>query len=250
MADQRSRRRKRDDNYNPELLSLSFKRSSSKQARRFLNKLQPSDCVDQLQSPLFGVIPPELRSRIYDFVFECTIHLADTDPDVVDVWEIQDARFRASFSIHTTLLQTCRTIYLESRFQPVHRAAHHLVFRPLSILTRNGIFKESALLSPLTFKQRVPNIHGVAVDLGFTPTVSPTALAQTRSSNTRKCRVLFSIRSRSFIYLTGRFENVWRIRCFDFHNSGVVESSLPLHGPQTRRPTNIQGRDGTGSCKN
>jgi len=159
MVAKRSSRRKRgEEETEPEpLMSLSYKRPKKavNQALVFLNNMTFADCDNQNTCPLFKVLSPEMRNRIYHFVFEPMI-VKPTEADVVRVLQYNPApRFgfpcnytriiptsiflhvlpdrgpppaEESCSIDTALLRCCRVIYLEARFVPVKQDVHNFYF--------------------------------------------------------------------------------------------------------------------------
>jgi hypothetical protein len=75
-----------------------------------LRNLQPGDCYPQNKSPLFNKFPGEIRNSIFDFA------LSENDSDPIN----REAFFYrpdypAFREISTSLLQTCRLVFLETR---------------------------------------------------------------------------------------------------------------------------------------
>lgn len=70
MVSQRNTRRKRGEaDSGEELMSLPLKRPKNV-AKAFLDKLQTSERNAQLNLPFFRILSPELRSHIYEMIFQ------------------------------------------------------------------------------------------------------------------------------------------------------------------------------------
>jgi hypothetical protein len=82
-------------------------------------------CNPQCQSPLFTKIPPELRNRIF------SLALLQYE-DLSQPYEQQDYCYRpghrARRIVSTSLLQTCRLIWLEANHWPMSQAVHSFWF--------------------------------------------------------------------------------------------------------------------------
>jgi hypothetical protein len=114
-----------------------------------LNDIEPSNSNAQLQSPLFGVLSPELRNIIFELVLQPTVQQG-TEEEVIDylkdryrlvvppilgpdaskehacrVAQKEDkVETRTFFTI--SLLRTCRMIFGETRFLPILNARQQL----------------------------------------------------------------------------------------------------------------------------
>lgn len=99
------------------------------------HRITPDNMNDQPHCPLFTIIPPEVRNRIYEFSLE----YGDTDPSTRPAYRKRALYYRPGFQrprrINTALLQTCRRIYFEAYLVPIatnehtfwlHRAPPHV----------------------------------------------------------------------------------------------------------------------------
>ena len=75
----------------------------------------------QLQSPLFGTLPPEIRNRI--FRLACTTYEDPRRPYAFDDWCNRPGQ-KFCLTISCALLRTCRLAYAEARLVPVAMNAH------------------------------------------------------------------------------------------------------------------------------
>lgn len=94
----------------------------SRETRRILAAITPETSHLQTQSPLFSILPGEIRSLIFRLVLS-----EKHDPDLpIDVHTIL---YRPGHTHFTTfdlsLLRTCRLVYYESRAIPLRSATHH-----------------------------------------------------------------------------------------------------------------------------
>jgi hypothetical protein len=114
------------------------KRKPTNTAIIALKSIGPSSCNQQKQSPLFGVLSPELRNMIFDLVLQPVVH-STTDYKVnakmiytgscyyltfrLMVWmELDrirwggrnDRRPQSRGSVDTALIRTCRLVYTET----------------------------------------------------------------------------------------------------------------------------------------
>jgi hypothetical protein len=81
---------------------------------QFLSTYNP-----QHQSPLFSVLPAEIRNHIFDLVLlECDATPFSTE----DFWYRPD--YPASRAINVALLRTCRLVYLETWNVPLLNVTH------------------------------------------------------------------------------------------------------------------------------
>ena len=75
----------------------------------------------QSQSPLFSIIPAEIRNRI--FRFACTAYEDPQRPYTFDDWCSRPGQ-KFCLTIDCALLRTCRRVYSEARLVPVAMNAH------------------------------------------------------------------------------------------------------------------------------
>jgi hypothetical protein len=84
-----------------------------------------SKCNQQLQSPLFGILPPEIRNDIFSLALMQYEDLTQTYPE-------NDFSYRpghrARRIVSTELLLTCRRIWLEANHWPMEQAVHSFWF--------------------------------------------------------------------------------------------------------------------------
>jgi hypothetical protein len=101
----------------------------ARQLRIKLKEINPSNSHEQLQSPLFSKIPPEIRNQIFELA-------ASQHDDAVDPFEHYDKSTRfLNFDPATEqqrkrcldLLLTCRRIYYETSSIPMRSATHHII---------------------------------------------------------------------------------------------------------------------------
>jgi hypothetical protein len=92
--------------------------------RRTLAAISPSNSHSQQQSPLFSVLPAELRLLIYKDAL--SQHLDLSRPINTDS---KTPLFRPGHThyttVSTTLLSTCRLVYYEAHAIPLRSATHH-----------------------------------------------------------------------------------------------------------------------------
>ncbi|KAJ5827285.1 hypothetical protein N7447_004048 [Penicillium robsamsonii] len=90
------------------------------QRRVILKDFVPSLPAAPLTSPLFTVIPPEIRNRIYTLALESEDVLPDENPH--SIYQQNDFYYRPGYKqpkrIQTALLQTCQQIYGEASLLP------------------------------------------------------------------------------------------------------------------------------------
>lgn len=92
--------------------------------RRSLAGLSPQSANPQLQSPLFAILPSEVRNLIFEYAICQIIDPHKSRP------ENQSARSRPNHErspmIDTALLRTCRLVYTETRTIPLRSTTHHV----------------------------------------------------------------------------------------------------------------------------
>ncbi|KAF2445566.1 hypothetical protein P171DRAFT_430966 [Karstenula rhodostoma CBS 690.94] len=92
--------------------------------RRSLALTTPQIANPQLQSPLFAVLPSEVRNLIFEYAICQIIDPHKSGP------ETQSSRSRPKHEripvMDTTLLCTCRLVYTETRTIPLQSATHHV----------------------------------------------------------------------------------------------------------------------------
>ena len=96
-------------------------------AQQRLNNLTYEDCNPQLASPLFNVLPGELRNEILKWAL---VQYDDPDPEKQYEEDSYWYRpgFRAAKRSESGLLRTCRLIYCESRRLVMREAEHAFWF--------------------------------------------------------------------------------------------------------------------------
>lgn len=76
-----------------------------------LRRMQLTDCLPQLQSPLFKILPENVRHTIFSYSLE--------EQDGKTAIGLQEYFYRPDYThypfINTALLMVCRQIYLEAR---------------------------------------------------------------------------------------------------------------------------------------
>jgi hypothetical protein len=87
---------------------------------RKLDNLEPSECRAQEQSPLFGVIPAEIRDQIFSY---CLAEQSGNEKITKEEYYYRPD-YRHYQYIDTALLLTCRRIYLETRMIPVQNVTY------------------------------------------------------------------------------------------------------------------------------
>ncbi|KAK7187353.1 hypothetical protein PSPO01_06583 [Paraphaeosphaeria sporulosa] len=105
---------------------VSLPKREARALRRSLANTTPQSAHPQLQSPLFAVLPSEVRNLIFEYAICQRI---DPDPHESPP-ETQIARSRPHHErhpvTHTALLRTCRLVYTETRTIPLRSATHHV----------------------------------------------------------------------------------------------------------------------------
>jgi hypothetical protein len=95
--------------------------------RNQLRKINPSNSYEQLQSPLFNKIPPEIRNLIFELAV--TQHDDSTSPSsALTKWRYYHTHFGPKFhwKVYTDLLSTCRRIYYETNCLPMRCTTHYM----------------------------------------------------------------------------------------------------------------------------
>ncbi|KAF2495658.1 hypothetical protein BU16DRAFT_396155 [Lophium mytilinum] len=107
-------------------LSFRERKIQRRSITRSLLSITPENSSSQLASPLFSVLPAELRNQIFALV--CSQY-RDTSC-VIDLRGIQPRVCRPSHQhpvrTCTSLLRTCRLIYYETRVIPLQSATHYV----------------------------------------------------------------------------------------------------------------------------
>jgi hypothetical protein len=102
-------------------------------AKEFLHELTVERCEPQLQSPLFGKLPAELRNRIFDLVItpyenearplkkgDKSHNYTDPEVSVMIMDEIRGRKGRQThWKLDTALLLTCKRAYVETAALPL-----------------------------------------------------------------------------------------------------------------------------------
>jgi hypothetical protein len=93
--------------------------------RRSLGEITPSTCHSQQQSPLFSMLPPEIRHQIF------TLALKNDLPcpriSLLNM-PIRPPRRRPQYSDELGLLQTCKLIYYETWAIPLSSTTFHFLY--------------------------------------------------------------------------------------------------------------------------
>lgn len=77
-----------------------------------------SEVQQQKQSPLYGVLPKEVRNMIFEFALADDNAIA-TDHDNISRWQVGSDADVPRLDIAHALLQTCKAIYLEAYCLPM-----------------------------------------------------------------------------------------------------------------------------------
>ena len=101
----------------------------AREIRRSLAAVTPGNSHPQTQSPLFSILPAELRSLIFEFVLSQKSDPAR--PVRVPLWHHPyEPLYRPGHAYRTTLdsslLLTCRLIYYEAHVIPLRSTTHHV----------------------------------------------------------------------------------------------------------------------------
>ena len=116
----------------------------------------------QLQSPLFGKLPAEIRNRIY--ILATTAY-----PDEEKHYPFQKWQYRPDLPyqlrIDTALLLTCRRAYEEARLIPIANNTHTIYSNKLvkGRYNPNLAFRFPFLKSPADLRQHVTSVHLVGM---------------------------------------------------------------------------------------
>lgn len=92
--------------------------------RRNLAAISPSNSQAQLQSPLFSVLPAEIRYLIFEHVLSQQ-HDLSRPIDFTYNPELDRPGHEYHTTVSISLLQTCRLVYYEGRAIPLRSATHH-----------------------------------------------------------------------------------------------------------------------------
>ena len=93
--------------------------------RRTLFQITPLDCHPQTQSPLFSILPPELRNQIFELAVSQFEDRTKPFPENT-FWYRPDHHYE--LRTETSLLRTCRLIYYETSVIPMRSATHHFYY--------------------------------------------------------------------------------------------------------------------------
>ncbi|KAJ9648977.1 hypothetical protein H2199_000890 [Coniosporium tulheliwenetii] len=90
---------------------------------RSLAEISPLNSHPQMQSPLFSVLPPEIRNQIFELA-------VSEYEDTTRPYDPTDDYYRPGHCfpkvINTDLLLTCRRVYYETNAIPMRSATHHI----------------------------------------------------------------------------------------------------------------------------
>lgn len=105
------------------------RRVAVRKVRRSLTEISPLNSHPQMQSPLFSILPPEIRNQIFELAL--SEHEDSTRP-----YDPTDNYYRPGHCfpkvINTDLLRTCRRVYYETNTIPMSSATHCLWLGPIS----------------------------------------------------------------------------------------------------------------------
>lgn len=91
------------------------RKTAARKVRRRLADIDPTACHQQRQSPLFGVLPPELRNHIFEMALL-------RDVDLTRYYRYYHFEFPVK-KLHLNLFRTCRLVYYETRSIPLQKYA-------------------------------------------------------------------------------------------------------------------------------
>ncbi|KAF1979667.1 hypothetical protein BU23DRAFT_102433 [Bimuria novae-zelandiae CBS 107.79] len=101
---------------------LAIPKREARALRRSLAEIKPENSNSQLQSPLYSILPNEVRNSVFEYAV-CQVVNPFSKP------ETHHARRRPSHEllpvIDTSLLRTCRLVYYETRAIPLRSTTHH-----------------------------------------------------------------------------------------------------------------------------
>lgn len=101
--------------------------SNSRAIRRALLEIAPENSHPQTQSPLFAILPSEVRNQIFEYVVCQTF---DYSCPVSRTSHLHRPGHEYRSHTDTALLRTCRLVYYETRSIPLQSATHHLYEAP------------------------------------------------------------------------------------------------------------------------
>jgi hypothetical protein len=98
----------------------------ARQIRSQLKLIDPSNSHEQLQSPLFSKIPPEIRNQIFELAVSQHNNAVDPFEYYDKAWNFLSLDLVAEppMKRYLDLLLTCRRIYYETRSIPMRSATH------------------------------------------------------------------------------------------------------------------------------
>lgn len=98
----------------PAMAATATTQASESEALHYV-PLDLSKCHDQQGSPLFTVVPPEIRNRIFEFALS---NYEDSSAAYSTDTCYRRPGYTAPHKTSTALLQTCQLIYREAWFRP------------------------------------------------------------------------------------------------------------------------------------
>ncbi|KAF2687939.1 hypothetical protein K458DRAFT_428738 [Lentithecium fluviatile CBS 122367] len=101
--------------------------SDARAMRRALMRISPENSGLQTQSPLFALLPSEIRNQIFEFAACQTVNCSSPVPNTS---HMHRPGHEYNAHINTALLRTCRLVYYETRTLPLRSATHHLYEEP------------------------------------------------------------------------------------------------------------------------
>ncbi|KAF2101925.1 hypothetical protein NA57DRAFT_53868 [Rhizodiscina lignyota] len=123
---------------------------AARETRRALEAITPADCDPQLQSPLFGRLPPELRNQI--FALAVSQHDDPGRSYVYYGWDRIPMPSPAPVKrVCTDLLSTCRLAYYETSSIPMRTSVIQMFFPNVQIQANCASKSDSsaAFITPL-----------------------------------------------------------------------------------------------------
>lgn len=97
--------------------------TTARATRRSLSTITPSNSAPQSASPLFSVLPSEIRNLIFEYAICQTRDPSRRRPTKSNIYRPGHTH-RTHLS--TELLRTCRLIYYETHAIPLQSATHHI----------------------------------------------------------------------------------------------------------------------------
>lgn len=131
-----------------------YRQRKGRLARRALADIEPNNSHSQTQSPLFSVLPAEIRMLIYQYAI---VQVTDLfrPIKIYGLCPLYRPGHDRCTNISTSLLHTCRLIYYETHAIPLRSTTHHL--NPDDI--RSGFHRDDIKLQHITKQRGVDMYH-------------------------------------------------------------------------------------------